>query len=99
MALKRVNRVDSHMIGKRNDGNGIMKGHFYRLSADRHAGGDNAFVTALAVRWRGCDAPRRLRCGLSPATSTVSGAPDAADIGWRDFFHDPLLRDDRRVTQ
>lgn len=55
-----------------------------------------AFVTTLA----GCTMAPKHERPASPtaivypyATSTVSGAPDAADIGWRDFFHDPLLQE------
>ncbi|EBQ2629609.1 multidrug efflux transporter outer membrane subunit MdsC, partial [Salmonella enterica] len=55
-----------------------------------------AFVTTLA----GCTMAPKHERPTSPtavvypyATSTVSGAPDAADIGWRDFFHDPLLQE------
>ncbi|EKT6461285.1 multidrug efflux transporter outer membrane subunit MdsC [Salmonella enterica] len=55
-----------------------------------------AFVTTLA----GCTMAPKHERPPSPtamvypyATSTVSGAPDAADIGWRDFFHDPLLQE------
>lgn len=55
-----------------------------------------AFVTTLA----GCTMTPKHERPTSPtavvypyATSTVSGAPDAADIGWRDFFHDPLLQE------
>lgn len=55
-----------------------------------------AFVTMLA----GCTmAPKHERPALPTAvvypyeTSAVSGAPGAADIGWRDFFDDPLLQE------
>ncbi|MGS9668620.1 multidrug transporter, partial [Salmonella enterica subsp. enterica serovar Infantis] len=55
-----------------------------------------AFVTTLA----GCTMAPKHERPTSPtavvypyATSTVSGAPDAADSGWRDFFHDPLLQE------
>ncbi len=55
-----------------------------------------AFATTLA----GCTmAPKHERPASPTAmvypseTPTISGVPDAADIGWRDFFHDPLLQE------
>ncbi len=78
-----------------------MKITFTQRIYRQTAAGGNAFVTTLA----GCTMapPSFTVLYASPtamvypyATSTVSGAPDAADIGWRDFFHDPLLQERSR---
>ncbi len=95
--IKRENRVDSH-DQQHNDGNGIMKITFtgYRQAATLAT---LAFVTTLA----GCTIAPNTKRPASPtamvypyATSTVSGAPDAADIeSWRDFSRRATTGTDR----